>query len=282
MKTIVEKCPAKINLSLDVIGNREDGYHELKMIMQTVDIFDYVTVSVCNGDGIYVTCDKEGIPSGEENIAYVAAELFLKHLNIKRKVDIKIEKHIPDGAGLAGGSSDAAGVLRALFKIEGKIKEEELLRLAKKVGADVPFCIKGGCCLCEGIGEVLTPIKGMENVVLVVIKPPFSVNTKSVYKKLDLGKHNCHPDTERLLKALLDKDYKAFKIYGGNTLECVTKEDYPVIGEYEELLYSKGAIFSMMSGSGPTVFGVFENIDMAEDAYRQLKEKEKEVFFLKL
>lgn len=283
MKSISLKCPAKINLSLDVVGKMDNGYHELKMIMQTVDLFDIVSVKVSDGDGIFLSSNKEYVPCDNTNTCYRAAELFYKRLGKIKKVEINIEKNIPQGAGMAGGSADAAGVLRALNELENyPFLDVELKKIGKKVGADVPFCINGGCCLCEGIGEILTPVPPMKNVFLVIVKPEFSVSTVWVYKNLVLSENCPHPDIEKLLIALQNEEYSAFKTCAKNTLEAVTAQKYPEIEEIKEKLLEFGALYSMMTGSGPTVFGIFEKKNDAVLSYNYYKEIYNEVHLISL
>lgn len=276
---ITAACPAKINLSLDVTGKRSDGYHELRMIMHTVDICDYVTVSLSDGNEIKVICDSKNVPSGEENIVFKAAELFFERLGKQGGAEIEIKKNIPVGAGMAGGSTDAAGTLKALNALYGKpFSEAELEETGKKIGADVPFCIRGGCCLCEGIGEIMTPLPEMRGVYLTVAKPMFSVSTPWVYKNLVLGEKSVHPHTEKLISALNTGEYELFAELSGNTLEAVTAGEHAEIKEYEEIMKENGAFFSMMTGSGPAVFGVFRDKQNAEKAAEILKTKTDEVF----
>ncbi len=283
MKSIEVKCPAKINLSLDVTGKRADGYHELEMIMQTVDLFDKVKITVSEGESIEILSDSKSVPCDESNTCYKAAKLFYEAVSKERAVKIFIEKNIPQGAGMAGGSTDAAGVLKGLNEIEGTLlSEDELLVIAKKVGADVPFCIKGGCCLCRGIGEILTPLEPMKNVFLVVAKPEFSVSTMWVYKNLVLNSETVHPDTQKLIEALRCGEYECFKKYSGNTLEAVTAKSYDEIEKYKEKMYEYGAFFSMMTGSGPSVFGVFREELDAFRAFDYFKGITKEAYKISL
>lgn len=276
-------CPAKINLSLDVIGKRPDGYHELRMIMQTVDICDLITVSLNDNGNITVYSDNKNVPLGEDNIVYKAAKLFFDKLGKTFGAEIEIKKNIPMGAGMAGGSADAAGTLKALNVLTDKpFSDEELEVMGKKIGADVPFCIRGGCCLCEGIGEVLTPLPEMKGVYLAVAKPEFSVSTPWVYKNLKLSEESIHPETDKLISALEAGEYEVFNEFSGNTLESVTAGEYPEIAEYESLMKENGAFFSMMTGSGPTVFGLFKDKKNADSAASVLREKTKEVFVVKM
>lgn len=272
-------CPAKINLSLDVTGKRSDGYHELKMIMQTVDICDYVVVELTTENKVNVFSDSKNVPLGEDNIIYKAAMTFFKQLGKSCGADIWLKKNIPIGAGMAGGSADAAGTIKALNILTGNpFSDTEMEIIGKKVGADVPFCIRGGCCLCEGIGEILTPLPEMNGVYLAAAKPEFSVSTPWVYKNLELNKESFHPQTDKLIASLKSGEYEVFSEFSGNTLESVTAGAYPEIEEYKALMRKSGAFFSMMTGSGPTVFGIFRKKQEAEAAALAFRGKTSEVF----
>lgn len=272
-------CPAKINLSLDVTGKRSDGYHELKMIMQTVDICDYVVVELTTENKVNVFSDSKNVPLGEDNIIYKAAMAFFKQLGKSCGADIWLKKNIPIGAGMAGGSADAAGTIKALNILTGNpFSDTEMEIIGKKVGADVPFCIRGGCCLCEGIGEILTPLPEMNGVYLAAAKPEFSVSTPWVYKNLELNKESFHPQTDKLIASLKSGEYEVFSEFSGNTLESVTAGAYPEIEEYKALMRKSGAFFSMMTGSGPTVFGIFRKKQEAEAAALAFRGKTSEVF----
>lgn len=275
-------CPAKINLSLDVIKKREDGYHELEMIMQTVDVYDYVSVRLLN-EGINVTCDKAEIPEGEGNICYKACKVFFENLKRDGGAEIVIKKNIPQGAGMAGGSTDAAGVLKALNILTGFPFEDACLeKMAKKIGADVPFFIKGGCQLCRGIGEILTPIEEMKDVYLVIAKPPVLVSTPWVYKNLKLNENLSHPETEKLVSMLENGAYECFEKYSLNLLESVTISEYPEIEEYKTLFRQNGAFFTMMTGSGSAVYGIFNEEEKAQGAFETFKEITKDVYMVKM
>lgn len=269
-----KKAYAKINISLDVIGKRKDGYHLLKMIMQTIDLYDEIDITKTYDKSIKIHCNKQYVPCDERNLAYKAAKLFKDKYNIKDGVVIRIKKNIPVAAGLAGGSTDAATVLsimNEMFRVGAK--NSELNELALKIGADVPYCIKGGTALCEGIGEKITYLSKFENKILVVIKPNFGVPTKDVYGNLDINKIYKHVKTDELIQAIKRDD-----IYGvckdmKNVLENVTLGKHKILGEIKEELRYNGAINAMMSGSGPTIFGFFEDMLTAQNAYESIKEK---------
>lgn len=283
MQEIKIKCPAKLNLSLDITGIRPDGYHELEMLMQTVDICDYLTVSVSNGSGIEISSDSSDVPCGESNTAYKAAKLFYEAIKKEKKVKIFIEKNIPQGAGMGGGSADAAGVLKALGEIENHpLSEEELLKIALETGADVPFCFKGGAALCCGIGELMTPVKPIKNVYAVILKPGVSVSTPWAYKAFDREKYPFHPKTKLLIGALEAFDYSAFEKFGGNSLENPVFREHKIIGELKNSLKELGAFYSLMTGSGSAVYGMFKEETSARTALKKLENKAEKSFLIKL
>lgn len=272
------KAHGKINISLDVVGKREDGYHLLKMIMQSIDLYDLIKMNECSS-GINILCDKSYIPTDRRNLAYRAAEVFFENYNITKGINISIEKNIPVAAGLAGGSSDAAAVLRGLSKMfRPQTTIDELKALGIQLGADVPYCITGGTTLCEGIGEVCTPLRPFRNKILVLIKPSFGVSTGEVYSGLDLSKIYRHPDTESLINAIKNDSVQLVGKYMGNVLENVTIRKYPILKNIKNELISWGSCGTLMSGSGPTVFGFFRDMLMAQRCYDKMKEKYKEVF----
>lgn len=272
------KAYAKINISLDVIGKREDGYHLLKMIMQNIDLYDIVQVEKISTD-ISLKCNKSYVPTDERNLAYKAANLFKETYNIKSGIYINIEKNIPVSAGLAGGSTDAAAVLKLMNKIFNiNASEQELMNLGLKLGADVPYCICGGTALCEGIGEKVTKLKPFKNKILVVVKPPFGVSTKEVYKAFDLSKVIFHPKTEDLILNIEKNNLNFVANNMKNLLENVTLGRYKVISNIKDEVNSCGSLGSMMSGSGPTVFGFFDDMLKAQRCYEKMKEKYTDVF----
>lgn len=269
---------AKINISLDVLDRREDGYHIVKMIMQSVDLYDDIDVEKCD-KGIHINCNKPFIPRDERNIAYKAAKLFMEEFNISSGVKINIKKNIPIAAGMAGGSTDAAAVLRAMREIFNiKASDEELMKIGVKVGADVPYCIMGGTALCEGIGEILTPIKSFKDKILVVIKPNFGVSTKEVYTSLDLSKIKKHVETDKIINAIENDDLDTVCSNMKNILENVTLNKYSVLKSIKKDLVKAGAKGALMSGSGPTVFAFFEDMLKAQRAFEEFRDKYKEVF----
>ncbi len=262
---------AKINLSLDIVGEREDGYHLLRMIMQTLKLGDIVRVSRNTHGEITTSTDSGMVSDDKTNLAYKAAELLIEEFDIKDGVDININKHIPVSAGLAGGSTDAAAVLRAVNALFGLgLSNEELAERGVKIGADVPYCIFGGTMLSEGIGEKLTPLKSLETMPVILVKPPKSVSTAGVYKAYSADKVEKHPETDVLIGEIGNTgSFDAEKL--ANVLESVTIPMVPEIEDIKALLKREGAYFSMMSGSGPTVFGLYKNTGAADMAYETVK-----------
>ncbi|WP_297520911.1 4-(cytidine 5'-diphospho)-2-C-methyl-D-erythritol kinase [uncultured Clostridium sp.] len=267
------KAYAKINIALDAIGKREDGYHLLKMIMQTVDIYDEIELNKNKEKKINLTTDKYYLPTDEKNLAYKAAKLFMDTYKIKDGVDIHIKKNIPVSAGMAGGSADAATVLFLMNKVFNQgVSKTELEKLAIKIGADVPYCIEGGTALCEGIGEKIKKIKPFKDKIIVIVKPSFGVSTKDVYGDLDITKIHKHADIEGLIKCMAKEDLYGVSTRMRNVLENVTVKKHRVIREIKDELRTTGAIGTMMSGSGPTVFAFFEDMLVAQKAYDRMKE----------
>ena len=276
---MIAKAYAKVNLSLDVLRKREDGYHILKMIMQNIDLYDLINLKITKGKDIVLSCNKKYVPEDKRNLVYKAAELFLKTYNIEKGIYISIKKNIPVAAGLAGGSSDAACTLKLMRDIfKPNLSDKELMKLGLKIGADVPYCILGGTALCEGIGEEVTPIKKFDNYILVLVKPGFGVSTKEVYKNIDVNKIYFHPNTENLIKGIKNNDLQLVCKNMKNVLENVTLRKHKTIKSIKEEMMKYGAINSIMSGSGPTVFGIFEDMLSAQFCYDKMKEDYKEVF----
>ena len=273
---------AKINLSLDVLGKRADGYHDLKMIMQTVELHDSICLETAPA-GISIECSDKWVPCDGRNTASKAAGLLLEQCGIKSGVRIKIKKRIPVAAGLAGGSTDAAAVLRGLndlFKLG--LGRQELLKLGKQVGADVPYCISGGTKLAEGIGERLTELPDFSGVHIVLVKPRIGVSTAWVYGNLNLSdvSEGDRPETDLLVQALGRRDIGAVAGQMKNVLEKVTIPKYSIVQEAKDKLLELGALGSMMSGSGPSGFGIFSGSNTAAAAYEQLARDRKWKCFL--
>ena len=268
---------AKINLSLDVTGEREDGYHLLRMVMQTLKLGDEIEVR-SNGSGLITTStDSEAVSDDRSNLAYRAAELLLKEFKAEAGVDIKIRKNIPVSAGLAGGSTDAAAVLKAVNELFGLgLSKEELAERGVKLGADIPYCIYGGTMLSEGIGEKLTRLKDLEDIPVLLVKPQKAVSTVEVYKAYRDDRVKVRPNTDELVNEI-NRSGRFDERKLANVLESVTVPMVPEIEDIKKRLVGLGAYFSMMSGSGPTVFGLFRQQDTAEKAFAALKTEFKEM-----
>lgn len=274
MEKVIEKAYGKINLSLDVLGRRENGYHEVSMIMQTVGIYDTISLSKIDGDGIRLTASTKELPLDDNNIVYKAIRLIKEEYAIETGVSVHIEKQLPIAAGMGGGSADAAATLRGmnrLFNLE--LNETELEELGLKLGADVPFLIRGGIALAEGIGERLTELEPFPKCALLIVKPKLGVSTKEVYEAFDSLSEVKHPDIESVVKGLGKSSLCDIVKDLGNVLEEVTVRKHRIISEIKQLLLENGAVFSMMTGSGPTVFGVFESEKEAEEAKLVLKKQ---------
>lgn len=276
------KTRAKVNFSIDVVGKRDDGYHLVEMIMQTIDLYDLITLGDAPGKGIMLTCSSSIVPSDARNIAYKAAALLKGMFGVEKGIKIDIEKRIPVGAGMAGGSCNAAGVLVGLNKLWNLgLTTEELKQLGLKLGADVPFCIEGGTVLAQGIGDKLTTIKDVKDVWIVVCKPNFSVSTAEVYKSLKLDNMGTRPDTKRLLGYIEKGDIKALAGGMANVLESVTQSRYSVIAHIKDKMMHQRALGSIMTGSGPTVFGIFKNFEDAHKAESRLKQMWEQTYLVK-
>lgn len=267
------KALAKINLGLDVVRRREDGYHEVRMIMQTIRLYDRLALKKMRKPEIKVKTNLYYLPENENNLVYKAAKLLREEFHIKEGIHIDLKKFIPVAAGMAGGSSDAASVLYGMNKMfRLGLSKQELMERGVKLGADVPYCIMRGTALAEGIGEELTPLAPMPSCNVLIAKPSISVSTKFVYENLKLDEHTLHPDIDALVKDIEAGSLRELASHMGNVLESVTIPNYPVIAQIKEQMIRDGALNAMMSGSGPTVFGLFEDRKKAEDAYRSMKE----------
>ena len=283
MNSIQLKSRAKINLSIDVLGKREDGYHLVEMIMQTIDLFDKIKIFSLKEDTIIIESNSLDIPLDSTNIVYKAADLIKKQYNIKEGVKIIIEKNIPIAAGMAGGSSNAAAVLVGLNQLwQLKLSENKLKELGLKLGADVPFCIGGQTALAENIGEKLTKIDGLsENIFILVCKPELFVSTKEIYEEIDSKIIEKRPNNKLLIQLLKENKIQQIADNMYNVLEEVTRERYPVIEEIEKIMMENDALGSMMSGSGPTVFGLYINREDAENRKNKLLKKFSQVYIVK-
>ncbi len=281
LNTQTGKAAAKINLAIDVLRKRPDGYHDVSMIMQSVALYDTITVRALKGE-IRVTSNSDKIPDDKGNIAYRAAEYLKMKYNVKEGVLINIEKTIPVAAGLAGGSTDAALTLKLLNKAWNlKLSKSEILDAGKKLGSDVPFCIQGGTALAEGLGDKLTPLSGIPECLVLLAKPPVSISTKEVYQGLVLEDIPKRPDIKEMARCIEKGDLNGIAGNMCNVLETVTVKKCPQINELKEKLLEYGALGSMMSGSGPTVFGIFKDSASAYNAYDHIKDMVSEVFVVK-
>ena len=278
---ITMNAAAKINISLDVISKRADGYHNLKMIMAEIPLYDKITAEKSNG--ITLKTNLNFLPENKKNTVYKAAAEFFEYTKISGGVNINIEKNIPVSAGLAGGSTDAAATLKLLNTLYNtRLTMAELEMLGNKVGKDVPFCLRGGVCLAEGTGDKLTELKPVPGCYMVLTKPTkINVSTKLIFETLESGKIELHPDTDGIISALEKQDLAGVSRRLYNVLEDVTGKLYPKIYELKALFIEKGAIGSVMSGSGPSVFGIFDNALTAENAFRYFKGLEKQSYLLK-
>ena len=276
MDRVEERAYGKINLSLDVIGRRENGYHNVSMVMQTVDIYDIISLYKFESeDEIRLTANVNTLPLDETNIVYKAVKLVKEEYGLNTGVSVHIEKHLPIAAGMGGGSSDGAAALRGMNGLFGLgLSDKKLEELGVRLGADVPFLVKGGIALAEGIGEKLTKLPDFPDCVLVIAKPALGVSTKEVYEAFDGLKEVNHPDIEKLVKLLGSAGLKELVKLLGNVLEEVTAKKYEIIEIVKNLLIENGAVFSMMTGSGPTVFGIFENEEQAKNACNNLRKQE--------
>ena len=274
MDKCIKKAYAKINLGLDVVDRLENGYHLVKMIMQMVGIYDVLTLEKTSS-GIVVTTDNGELPTDENNLIYKSAKLMMDKYQISEGVKIHLEKNIPIAAGMAGGSTDAAATFKGMNELfECGASEEDLRELGVKVGADVPYCIMGGTALAEGIGEKLSKLPSPPPCVLLVAKPDINVSTKYVYEHLDAEGVSHHPDIDGMIQAIEDQELQGIVKRLENVLENVTVKKYPVIQEIKDIMIEMGAEGSLMSGSGPTVFGIFTEEEKAKAALKVLEEKE--------
>lgn len=281
MRRVVLKAYAKINWALDVLGKRPDGYHDVEMVMQSVDLWDAVILEE-KDDGISIKCSMDGLPVDETNTAYRAAVLIKKRFGIEKGIQVELIKNIPVAAGLAGGSADAAAVLVGLSRMwRLNLSKGELMELAGIVGSDVPFCVVGGTALAKGRGEDITALPPAQGIWLVLITPDQRISTAEVYGKLDLNKVHARPDIAGMVNSLHQRDFKGIARNMVNVLEEITVELCPQIKAIEEDIMRQGAVGCCMSGSGPTVYGLFEDEHAARKAYAALKQRHSYCFVVK-
>lgn len=265
---------AKINITLDVLRRREDGYHDLSMIMQTINLCDNIFIKKTDTGEIELKSNLSWMPCDRRNLIYQAAEVLKKKYDIKDGIFIELTKNIPVAAGLAGGSTDCAATLvgiRNLFKLP--VSNEELMIIGKELGADVPYCIMRGTALAEGIGEKLTPLPSFPDCYVLICKPPINVSTATVFKALELDKVKKHPDNEKVIELIKNKDLKGICDNMCNVLENVTIANYPIVADIKKNMMDNDAIGSMMSGSGPTVFGFYNDYNTALKALKDIRNK---------
>lgn len=273
MKSLTISAPAKINLALDIVGTREDGYHLLETVFQSVSIYDKLTLTLTEDGGIALTCSEPEIPCNEKNLAWKAAAAFLKEANIRCGVQIHLEKHIPSQAGMGGGSSDAAAVLKGLNVLTGNpLSLEVLCRLGVGLGADVPFFLYGGTAYAEGIGEKLEILPKLPEIPMVIAKGGDGISTPAAYRAIDALENPEHPRTQEL-RAAISKGEPAGELwqYCGNLFEAVT--ELPDVADIRSAMYDMGAVFSCMSGSGSAVFGIFADMDTAQRCQQKLAKR---------
>ncbi len=272
MNEIQLRALAKINLGLDVLRKREDGYHEVKMVMQTIRLFDKIHLIKRNDSNISVETNLPYLPNNENNLVYRAADLLRSEFGLKEGIHIRLYKYIPVAAGMAGGSSDAAAVLFGMNRMYHLgLKMEELMQRGVKIGADVPYCLMRGTALAEGIGERLTRLPACPDCYVLIAKPNVNVSTKMVYENLHANELQVHPDIDGMVAEMAKGNLKGMADKMGNVLETVTIAQYPIIDTIKTFMKEHGAIGAMMSGSGPTVFGIYDNLTIAKQAYFDLR-----------
>ncbi len=274
MDSIKLNARAKINITLDVLGKREDGYHDLSMIMQTINLCDNLYIKKTDTGNIEMKSNLSWLPCDERNLVYRAAAAMKERYNIEEGICIELSKNIPVAAGMAGGSTDCAAALigiRNLFAINAG--DKELMAIGKELGADVPYCIMRGTALAEGIGEVLTPLPPFPDCTVLVAKPPVNVSTAAVFGAFDIKNVEKRPDNEKMIELIKAKDLEGICRNMCNVLESVTVKNYPVINEVKNTMLENDAIGSMMSGSGPTVFGFYQDYKTALKGLRAIKNR---------
>jgi 4-diphosphocytidyl-2-C-methyl-D-erythritol kinase len=272
MNEITLKALAKINLGLDVVRRREDGYHEVKMVMQTIHLYDTLDIKKTEQAGISIRSNLSFLPVNESNLVYKAGRLLMDEFGIEEGVSVNLHKRIPVAAGMAGGSTDGAAMLYGMNRIfDLGLKRADLMKRAESLGADVPYCLMRGTALAEGIGEKLTSLPPMVKCPVLIAKPSISVSTKFVYQNLKLDDETIHPDIDGLIGNIRHRDFDGICGKMGNVLESVTIPNYPVVQKIKEQMLLSGASAAMMSGSGPTVFGLFSDEDTARKAKTDMR-----------
>lgn len=277
MKEVRLKARAKINISLDVVRKREDGYHDLSMIMQTVNLYDKVNLRIASKKAapIVIKTNLSFLPTDDKNLVYKVIEYMKQSYDIKENVFVDLYKLIPIGAGLAGGSADAAATIKAMDKLfHLGLSKDEMIAIGKKFGADIPYCIVGGTVLAEGIGDQMTLLEAFPECYIVIAKPNVSVSTAFVYGNLRIDEIANRPNNKTLIEAIQHKDLNAISSNLCNVLEEVTIKEYPIISQIKEMMIEHGAKGALMSGSGSAVFGIFDRKDRATKAASVLKQQD--------
>lgn len=270
--SIYLKAYAKINIGLDVIGKRADGYHQVRMIMQNIRLYDKISIHIINSPEIKLQTNLPYLPTNDKNIVYKAASLLREKFNIKSGLYINLKKAIPISAGLAGGSTNAAATLHGMNKLFNlNLTLEELMEIGVTLGADIPYCLMGGTALAEGIGEKLTRLPPLPFCHILIVKPKINVSTQKVYQNFDLSKVTNRPNIDFIIRGIENNDLYQITKHMGNSLESVTINKYPEIKKIKDAMIEQGAINSMMSGSGPTVFGIFDDLKKAQSAHYYFK-----------
>lgn len=275
MRQIVLKAYAKINLGLDVLGRRPNGYHDVRMIMQSIGLYDRLTLKKMREDEISLSSNMATLPNNEHNLVYKAIRLMKEEYQITTGVKAELEKRIPVAAGMAGGSTDAAAALVGMNRLfDLHLSRERLMELGAKLGADVPYCVMGGTALAEGVGEILTPLKPMPKCYILIAKPGISVSTRFVYENLEIDKLSYHPDIDGMMESIEADDLTGITDRLSNVLETVTEKKYPIITKIKNAMLESGAMNSLMSGSGPTVFGIYADKESAQNGLSKVREIE--------
>lgn len=273
MDSIWINAPAKINIGLDVLRRREDGYHEVRMIMQSIRLFDRLTLTKSDVPGIHLTTNLHFLPVNEDNLVYRSARLMMEEFHIDGGLDIHLDKRIPVAAGMAGGSTDAASCMLAINELYNLgLGKKHLMKRGVQLGADIPYCILKGTALSEGIGEKLSTIPKMPDCFILIAKPGIHVSTRQVYSDLNLNEDTPHPDIDAIIHAMKEKSLTGVCSHLGNLLETVTIPAHPEIQEIKKCMMENGALGSLMSGSGPTVFGIYDDLDKAKAAKEKCRE----------
>lgn len=281
-KRAITRSFAKINLTLDVLSRRENGYHDIKTIMQTVSLFDLIITDKTNR-GISISTNLPYLPCNEKNIAYKAADAFFKATHILGGAKILIHKNIPVAAGLAGGSGNCAAVLTSLNMLyDNPLSKKELMEIGVSLGADVPYCFDGGTQLAEGIGEILSPLSDMPNAYILLVKPPINISTARIYEEIDNAPILNRPDTDGMIEALNNSNISDISDKLCNVMESVTAKIHPIIGGIKTKMLMNGAVNAIMSGSGPTVFGIFDDYEKAKKSADSFSYQFKDVFLTRV